>query len=117
MRQIGQIEQYNSAVNTFRSKYNALPGDMLPADAGTFGLYDNDPYSGGGNGNGLIEGTGSPSIEGPHGETLIFWRHLADANLIEFSGDVFETLAQGLFLGTPSFPTGFRRPSLGDRII
>src|SRR5689334_20830022 len=57
---VAQIEKYNTAVNTFRNKYNALPGDMsnptyffpsvTGANAATTGL---------GNNNGLIEGSGS----------------------------------------------------------
>ena len=37
--QVAQIEKYNAAVNTFRLKYNGLPGDMLPAVAATFGMF------------------------------------------------------------------------------
>jgi hypothetical protein len=36
--QITQIEKYNSAVNTFRSKFNAIPGDMNVATAQQFGF-------------------------------------------------------------------------------
>ena len=79
---VGQIEKYNSAVNTFRTKYNAIPGDMLPTDAAAFGLY-NTPSAG--DGNGLIASNGDNGPNAPYGEPLIFWRSLSDANLIDGS--------------------------------
>src|ERR1700759_2898335 len=36
--QISQIEKYNSAMNTFRAKFAAIPGDMPPAVANQFGF-------------------------------------------------------------------------------
>src|SRR5438477_2747635 len=36
---VGQVEKYNSAVNTFRSKYNGIPGDIPPTQAAAFGLF------------------------------------------------------------------------------
>src|ERR1017187_6530961 len=60
---ISQIEKYNTAVNTFRGKFNALPGDIAaslvtqlgftvtPVRAGTGGQGD---------GNGVIEGNDGP---------------------------------------------------------
>ena len=35
---IGQYEKYNTAVNTFRTKYNGIPGDLLAASSTSFGL-------------------------------------------------------------------------------
>src|SRR3982751_930235 len=35
---ISQIEKYNTAVNTFRGKYNALPGDLNASTATAFGF-------------------------------------------------------------------------------
>jgi prepilin-type N-terminal cleavage/methylation domain-containing protein len=35
---ISQIEQYNTAVNTFMEKYGYLPGDIKDPDASNFGL-------------------------------------------------------------------------------
>ena len=37
-QQITQIEQFKAAVNTFRAKYNALPGDLLFTQATAFGF-------------------------------------------------------------------------------
>ena len=36
--QISQIEKFNTAVNTFYGKYQALPGDMNNSVASTFGF-------------------------------------------------------------------------------
>ncbi len=91
---VAQYEKYNSAVNTFRSKYNAIPGDITGAATGqaaAFGLFTETTLGGQvghGDGNGLIEGdtdgagvnpTGTMAV----GEPLTFWRHLTDANLID----------------------------------
>src|SRR5436305_84684 len=53
-----QVEKYNTAVKTFRTKYNALPGDMKAADAANFGLFQlaESPAFSKGDGNGLIAG-------------------------------------------------------------
>lgn len=81
---VGQVEKYHSAVNTFRTKYNGLPGDIPQTTAGAFGLFQityGTPL-GFGDGNGLVEG-GSTGASIPLGETLAFWRHLSDANLVD----------------------------------
>ena len=94
--QISQIEKFNTAVNTFFGKFQAVPGDMDPATAASFGLpvhlapgttavISND---------GLLEGTdsGSGDIYGQGSyETGQFWLDLssnAGGHLIEgnFSG-------------------------------
>lgn len=81
---VGQVEKYNSAVNTFRTKYNGLPGDIPQVTAGAFGLFQityGTPL-GFGDGNGLIEGGAAGSML-PLGETLAFWRHMSDASLVD----------------------------------
>src|SRR3984885_3925644 len=35
---VSQIEKYNTAANTFQTKYNALPGDVPAAQAASFGM-------------------------------------------------------------------------------
>jgi len=79
---VAQIEKYNTAVNTFRNKYNGLPGDIasptnfFPAVTGasssTTGLANN---------NGLVEGSGT-HVAGLNGENAVFWYELFQANLI-----------------------------------
>ena len=83
---VGQIEKYNSAVNTFRSKYAAMPGDIPQQSAANFGFLQLTvtPTEGNGDGNGLLEG-GAAAATAPAGETLLFWRHLSDANLVDGS--------------------------------
>ncbi len=80
---VGQVEKYNAAINTFRTKYNGMPGDLVAATAGGFQLFQfTAPGVGLGDGNGLIEG-GTAEATAPIGETLAFWRHLSDASLID----------------------------------
>ena len=89
---ISQIEKYNTAVNTFRSKYGGIPGDLKYTEASGFGFYSiwfapYIGYSGYGDGNGLIRsgfGAGPPStVVNLYGEPFMFWRHLSDAKLID----------------------------------
>jgi prepilin-type N-terminal cleavage/methylation domain-containing protein len=86
---VGQVEKYNAAVNTFRTKYNGIPGDLVYAQASAFGLVipTTGLTSGGGtglgDGNGLIQDTGGSTT--PIGEPLIFWQQLSSASLIDGS--------------------------------
>jgi prepilin-type N-terminal cleavage/methylation domain-containing protein len=79
--QITQIEKYNSAVNTFKAKFAALPGDMPPATANQFGFKTgancNGSQMGARDGNGLIDGfySGYLLVQG-EGETELFWQDL-----------------------------------------
>jgi prepilin-type N-terminal cleavage/methylation domain-containing protein len=85
---ISQIERYNTAVHTFQTKYNALPGDIADPAASSFGFIARGTYPGQGDGNGIIEGAYNSG--GQHsglyesqGETVVFWRDLSTANLID----------------------------------
>ncbi len=83
---IGQYEKYNSAMNTFRTKYNGMPGDLSSAQATAFGIYSTAATTTGlGDGNSLITDTAASNLNAPVGETLIIWRHLSDASLIDGS--------------------------------
>jgi hypothetical protein len=88
---ISQIERYQTAVNTFRGKYNDLPGDMPPADASQFGFASRTGAPGAGDGNGVLEGwQGGTGIlcdycETPGSELYMFWTDLSTANLIDGS--------------------------------
>ena len=82
---VGQVEKYNSSVNTFRTKYNGIPGDITAPQATAFGLFAETTApgtTGHQDGNGVIEGGSSGAVVAL-GETLDFWRHLSDANLID----------------------------------
>lgn len=87
--QIGQIEKYKAAVNTFRVKYGYLPGDIPNSEASTFGFVARSTGRGMGDGNGILENSdyffppasGWPSTN--PGELTQFWCDLATAKLVE----------------------------------
>lgn len=87
--QISQIEKYNTAVNTFLGKYDALPGDISDPNASKFGLQARGLYPGEGDGNGIIKGAFGNwlgAVGGYYqtaGETVMFWVDLSAAGLIE----------------------------------
>jgi hypothetical protein len=75
--------------NTFREKYNYLPGDIKDPDASNFGFQARGSCPGQGNGDGLIEGWGAGStcinngsIQAG-GEAVVFWVDLSTAHLID----------------------------------
>lgn len=74
---ISQLEQYDAAVQTFRGKYNGLPGDLL--NAANFG-FDTAGLQLGTVGNGVIDGDNVGAAI--YGEMAFFFRHLAQAGLI-----------------------------------
>ncbi|HEU5047681.1 MAG TPA: prepilin-type N-terminal cleavage/methylation domain-containing protein [Rickettsiales bacterium] len=101
---LSEVEKLKTAVMTFQSKYNAIPGDM--ANATTF--WGDCACGGGwsgslsstatnnGNGNGLIDGSFNGGVDGYcdgknymsvlcDDEPYYFWKHLANAGLINNS--------------------------------
>ena len=85
--QISQIERYNNtAANTFKEKYNCIPGDCNPTQASQLGFHARDGSPGNGDNDGLIgtsaSGTLGFSFE-VSGESLLFWRDLSSANMID----------------------------------
>src|ERR1019366_10408042 len=52
---ISQIEKYNTAVNTFIGKYNAMPGDLNGQTATAFGFTARGTNTGQGDGNGALQ--------------------------------------------------------------
>lgn len=88
---VSQYEKYNSAINTFRTKYTGIPGDLAAASSTAFGL---DPSAGAhagtaglGDGNGLIDGVGGAAANQglQWGEALLFWQQLSAASLVDGS--------------------------------
>jgi prepilin-type N-terminal cleavage/methylation domain-containing protein len=84
---ISQIERYNTAVNTFQTKYGDLPGDMTATTATTFGFSPRSSGTGQGDGNGILQGVycdaGTGCSDGwaqAGGETGLFWVDLSTAN-------------------------------------
>lgn len=101
---VRQIEQFNSAVNAFKSKYNCLPGDCTNA-SGPNGFG----FSGiNGNGNGMVgQSSTSPCLytdmfcdtgPDPNGikEYTNFWYHLSAAGLISFAGFDYDSPIDGV---------------------
>ena len=86
---ISDIEKFNTAANTFRGKYDCIPGDCatatnyFPAVSGgcTGGGVPSVSATCNGNGNGVVDDTGFAGNSG-YAETLLFWQHLALAGLI-----------------------------------
>ena len=96
---VGQYEKYNTAVNTFRTKYNGIPGDLLTSSAQAFGLpcisaaafptCTGASVTGIGDGNGLITDANATNANSALGETLLIWSQLSSASLIEPQSLVF----------------------------
>ncbi|MBN8531717.1 MAG: prepilin-type N-terminal cleavage/methylation domain-containing protein, partial [Alphaproteobacteria bacterium] len=79
---VGQIEKYNSALNTFRTRFNAMPGDISNVAAANFGLAARTGNAGEGDANGLIEGSAAGAMVAD-GEVNLFWNDMTFANLVE----------------------------------
>jgi hypothetical protein len=78
---VAQIESFNTAANTFRDKYNGLPGDLLSTKAAQFGFKQRAGGAGIGDGNRLVEGGAAGAIV-LSGETGLFWDDLSVAGLL-----------------------------------
>lgn len=98
-----EFQKYLTATNTFRDKYFALPGDMTNATSfwgSAGGNGSNAPCQAAahtgtltcnGNGNGIIAfDVSAQVIEGSH-----YWKHLANAGLIEGTYDASGSLIIG----------------------
>ena len=98
---VAQFEKYNSAVNTFTTKYTGIPGDLNATVATGFGLNAGAGTAGLGDGNGLIEsalaGVNSSTSWGQ--EAGLFWVHLSQANLID---SVFNQTAASIAGAAPT---------------
>jgi len=85
LRSIGEeYKQWQIAVNTFKGKYNSLPGDTTLA-VRIWGDGDATGETWDGNGDGTIDYAAAASQEG---EIFTFWQHLSLAGLIngEYTG-------------------------------
>ena len=81
---IGQIEKYNTAVNTFQGKFGAMPGDLSAAAASAFRLSSGNGAAGRGDHNGMIDGTVAKPAAWSQ-EAGFFWVQLSQAGLIDGS--------------------------------
>ncbi len=90
--QIGQIEKYNTAVNTFRIKYSYLPGDIPKDQAVQVGFTARTGVYGDGDGNGYINTINAAVMSfGLGGETMLFWNDLSSAGLVDGSFTAADT--------------------------
>jgi prepilin-type N-terminal cleavage/methylation domain-containing protein len=90
--QISQIEKYNTAVNTFRGKYGAIPGDMNVVAASQFGFANAGCTGTAGqrDGNGLVDGNGGAgSLLQGGGETGLFWGDMSNVGLTQYVDGTF----------------------------
>lgn len=110
---ISELQQFQTAVNTFRGKYDCLPGDCpnittylgtdaggCPAGGGASGVCN-------GNGNGIIAVCSNPN------ETTYVWRHLAMSNLIparKYSG---RNTCTGTLVLDSDIPSSSYSPNIG----
>lgn len=84
---VTQLERYDAAANTFRNKYNGLPGDLGGATLYFSTITNMAGGNGQGDGDALVEGisaAGTPCTLTTciSGESAIFWSQLALAGLI-----------------------------------
>ncbi len=83
---VRDIENYNSAATTFRTKYGGYPGDLLNTRAIQFGFVNSAAGGDGlGDGDGVIENgaAAAPAPQGVGAESMAFWVHLSQADLLK----------------------------------
>ncbi|MAR55809.1 MAG: hypothetical protein CMM93_01365, partial [Rickettsiales bacterium] len=95
LRSVGtQFQSFHTAVQSFRDKYFALPGDMRNAttfwgSAGGSGTLGDGCQTATGTGTQTCNGDGNgriasnPFAAGTYAEIFTFWQHLSNAGLIE----------------------------------
>ena len=83
--QVTQFGGINTAIRTFKLKYNAIPGDMLSSSAVSFGLSSpSSGFANGGNGDGMINSNDySFPINWLYEEPVLVFLQLSQAGLIE----------------------------------
>lgn len=120
--QVSQIEKLNTGVNTFRGKFNAIPGDMAYSVAVQFGFTTGTSCDGSAagrrDGNGLIDGataTSGTTIGGIAGyEAGLIWQDLSSStggNLIE--GSVTGVTCASTTLTATGLTTAFPAAKIG----
>lgn len=81
---ISQIHGFDTQVNTFQLKYNALPGDIRNADKRGLGSHNGD-------GNYALEDSDGGDPDTLTGELVYFWEHLDNAGFADGAYDGDET--------------------------
>lgn len=117
---VGQIEKYNSSVNTFRTKYNGIPGDISAANAAAFGFIARAGSAGRGDNNGLIDGIdgASPLSQVFTQEGGFFWDDLTRANLVDGQFTSAADIASPAAIAAAGVPAQFpeARIARGNRV-
>ncbi len=117
---VGQIEKYNASVNTFRTKYNGIPGDISSANAAAFGFIARAGSQGRGDNNGLIDGSNAGALlqQVFTQESGFFWDDLTKANLVDGQFTSAADIASPAAIGAAGIPTQFPEASIarGNRI-
>lgn len=102
---ISEVEQFQTAANTFRIKYNQLPGDMHILQTAQFGFFTFTGVSAGlyfGNNDGKLGSLAGYFTERFCGEEgSIFFHHLAQAGLIKLANSVVLSTDTASFAGLP----------------
>ncbi len=80
--QVAQIQEIETATQTFMNKYGGLPGDILASEAEGYGMEYRDGEEGNGDGDKYIETCDFSSYAGFGCEAALFWRDLSYAQLI-----------------------------------
>lgn len=113
---IAQLGEYKTAVNSFRSKYNGLPGDL--PNGGQLGFPARNTYPGTGDGNGRIEGAhssgGYAGTFQRSGETVVFWTDLSMSGLINGSFTLADNIPSGATITEANLGRYFPRAKLAS---
>jgi prepilin-type N-terminal cleavage/methylation domain-containing protein len=109
---ISQIREFDMAANTFRNKYNCLPGDCVRAT--TYGFAENCTNLGAMCGNGAIGGYDPVMGGSAHHtqENLDFWEQLSSARMISQNFPGFNIALVNAVPGT-DFPAVKMNPGAG----
>lgn len=91
---MSQIDGFNAALNTFRAKYNGLPGDLVT----DFGIGGTQAV---GNGNGVIDDGASANTWA--GELPEVWEQLSAESLIN---GTYDSASEAIGTGYPAFRLG-----------
>lgn len=111
---VSDLEKINASANTFRNKYNGLPGDLLAGTAAGYSLTTRSGAAGHGDGNGLIEGCGANVSNVLGCETALFWVDLSTAGLVTQSYTTATDALVASLTTSASFSTYLQRARLRE---
>lgn len=85
-----QLTKYDSAANTFRTRYNGYPGDLRNPARYPIASTNATGNTNTANGDNLIQPGSCTNQNGYGGESAIFWTHLSQTNLIPDAANAIE---------------------------